>query len=100
MPWLTCTVELPSRHTPTPVTGDFEGRSVYECAWLALCDWCQQWHFDRDALVTVRHGNRVWRIRQERLREWRPLWNAGAARRMLWEARQRDPEGTELPLRT
>lgn len=97
MPWLTCTVEMHSRRAGEPVRGEFEGRSIFECAWAAVCTWCQLWYYDSQALVTVQHGDRVWHVRQDRLKAWRPLVLAQTARQRLAEAKERDPEGKQVP---
>lgn len=98
MPWLTCTVEQISRKTSKPITGDFTGRSVYECAWAALCEWCGAWYFDSQAeLLTVRHGDHVWRVRKEKVKVWRSLVREDTARLIIHEAKLRDPEGLEKP---
>lgn len=96
MNWLTCTVELYSRRKEGIVSGEFEGRSLYEACWLALCTWCQDWSNDSQAILTVRQGKRVWRVDQGRIREWRPVVRADEARRQVAAAKA-TVERTEQP---
>jgi hypothetical protein len=87
MNWLTCTVEMRTHRTDELITGEFEGRSLFEAAWFALCEWCQQWYYDPDAVLTVRKGEGEWRVTQARIRAWRPLVRAEEARRQIAAAR-------------
>jgi len=93
MPWLRCTVEQAG--PADPLRGEFEGRSVYECAWAALCEWATLSHSGRISVLTVRNVERVWHVRQEKVVTWRALVRDDMARQRMHEAKLRDPEGLE-----
>jgi hypothetical protein len=73
MPSLVCTVEMHSSRAGGVIRGEFAGASVFEAAWMALCAWCRNWYYDPDAVITVRQGERAWRVSQQRIKNWRPL---------------------------
>lgn len=87
MSWLRCQVEMRSERSPDPITDEFEGRSLFEVGWLALCTWCQQWYYDPGATIVIRHAGNVWRVSPARIQAWRPLVSRQEAGRVLHEAR-------------
>jgi hypothetical protein len=44
MAWATVTVEMKSRKMNEPITDEFEARSIFEAAWLAMHRWHQNWY--------------------------------------------------------
>ena len=52
------------------ITGEFSGESVFECAHAAMHAWYRNWYWESGAILTVKYGERKWRVRSERVSKW------------------------------